>query len=403
MAGKTKPHAGKELSTTTSTPTQNQQGVKVAIPFAELVKYEVNIRSFHPNKNFEKLGFRFHGDDRGFSVGESWFGGKEKAGVTSRIWQRYLLNTALKETGDFSGRESPSKLETESNFSDSGPSIWRIFSWGGEHYDDPDYKPRGKLHITTATEPHGGQKIIQMKSHYAGENHAFITSKVQQYVFGGTIVPTLDVFNELLIRVERVSLYIDIVSLTYGDGFPNAESFIKDPAGNKLLLGAYVRIGFPATHLPGEQKRLMWANAIRIEITPDGNFGEKLWVFGEVIGGPSTLRDGYPNNKLIEQCKTGSQPNLYSNPFNDSPPRLTWDCGKVESISAKNKPLPLHLSAFTDINKVRSELDKVWQSAPIKEVTRTEWNNDPLHRNPNAGRDKDDYDLAEAKWKKQQP
>lgn len=402
MAGKTKPHAGKELSTTTSTPTQNQQGVKVAIPFAELVKYEVNIRSFHPNKNFEKLGFRFHGDDRGFSVGESWFGGPKQK-TTSRIWQRYSLDMNWKEVGDFSNKKAPADLKTESNFSGSGPGVWKVFSWGGEDYKDPDYKPRGKLQVTAANEPHGGQKILQTKSHYAGENHAFITSKVQQYVFGSTIVPTLDVFNELHIRVERVSLYIDIVSLTYGDGFPNAESFIKDPAGNKLLLGAYVRIGFPATHLPGEQKRLMWANAIRIEITPDGNFGEKLWVFGEVIGGPSTLRDDYPNNKLIEQCKTGSQPKLYSNPFNDSPPRLTWDCGKVESISAKNKPLPLHLSAFADIDKMRSELDKVWQSAPIKEVTRTEWNNDFLHRNPNAGRAKDDYELAEEKWKKHQP
>ena len=123
----------------------------------------------------------------------------------------------------------------------------------------------------------------------------------------------------------------------------------------------HVRIGFPATHLPGEQKRLMWANAIRVEITPDGNFGEKLWVFGEVIGGPPTLRDDYPNNKLIENCKAGAQPNLFNNPFNDSPGRFTWDCGKVDSISAKDKA-PLHLSAFTAIDKVRSELDKVWQS-----------------------------------------
>jgi hypothetical protein len=59
----------------------------------------------------------------------------------------------------------------------------------------------------------------------------------------------LDVFNKLFIRIERVSLYMDVTSLTYGDGFPNAESFIKDPAGKKLVLGTHVRIGFPATHL----------------------------------------------------------------------------------------------------------------------------------------------------------
>ena len=146
----------------------------------------------------------------------------------------------------------------------------------------------------------------------------------------------------------------------------------------------------------------MWANAIRVEITPDGNFGEKLWVFGEVICGPATLRDDYPNNKRLEICKAGARPYFYSNDHDENPQSFEWDCGKLDSISAKNKA-PLHLSAFTNIDKIRSELDKVWESAPIKKVTRTEWNNHHLHRNPNAGRAKDDYDLAEAKWKKQQP
>ena len=402
MAGKTKSIAGKELSTTTSTPTQNQQGVKVAIPFAKLVKYEVNIRSFHPNKNFERLGFRFHGDDRGFSVGESWFGTTQKGDVTSRIWQRYTLDMDWREVGDFSAENSPAKPATESNFSGGGPGFWAFFSWGGEEYKDREHKPRGKLQVTSATEPHGGHKIIQTKSHYAGENHAFLSSKTQQSIFGGTIVPTLDVFNELFIRVERVNLYMDIISFTYGDGFPNAESFIKDPIGNKLFLGSHVRIGFPATHLAGEQKRLMWANAMRVEITPEGNFGEKLWVFSEVIGGPDTLRDDYPASKSVEKCTAGTQPKLYSNPFNDSPMRFTWDCGKTESIGRKDKA-PLYLSAFTNLDQVRGELDTVWQSSPLKKITRTDWNNAHLHRNPNAGRAKDDYDVAEAKWKKLQP
>lgn len=119
--------------------------------------------------------------------------------------------------------------------SKGGPGLWGWLSWGDEDYSDRDHKPRGKLRVTAAHEPHGGQKIIQTKSHFAGENHAFLSSTTQQYVFGGTAVPTLDVFNELFIRVERIDLHMDIVSFTYGDGFPNAESFIKDPAGNKLF------------------------------------------------------------------------------------------------------------------------------------------------------------------------
>ena len=85
MAGKTKPYEGKLLATTISTPRQNQQRVKVKVLRAKLVAYEVNIRSFHPNQNFERAGFRFHGDDRGFSLGESWFGTVNKGDVTSRV------------------------------------------------------------------------------------------------------------------------------------------------------------------------------------------------------------------------------------------------------------------------------------------------------------------------------
>ena len=125
-----------------------------------------------------------------------------------------------------------------------------------------------------------------------------------------------------------------------------------------------MRSGFPATHLPGEQKRLMWANAIRVEITPDGNFGEKLWVFSEVIGGSPTLRDDYPNNKRLEIRKAGAQPYFYSNNHDENPQRFEWDC-KLESINAKHKA-PLQLSAFANIDKIRSELDNVWQTDPVK-------------------------------------
>ena len=83
-----------------------------------------------------------------------------------------------------------------------------------------------------------------------------------------------------------------------------------------------MRIGFPATHLTGEQKRLMWANAIRVEIAPEGNFGDKLCMFSGVIGDPPTLRVDYPGNKLIEKYKAGAQSDSYCNPLNGSPPKF---------------------------------------------------------------------------------
>jgi hypothetical protein len=151
---------------------------------------------------------------------------------------------------------------------------------------------------------------------------------------------------------------------------------------------------------------MMWANAIRIELTPDGNFGERLWVFAEVLGGPPSLHDDYPTNKYKEVCDAGT-----ANPTIDldiqptdglGPPVVNdtfrWNCGRLESISSKNDPLPLRLSAFTDISKMRAELDKTWRTPPAQRTTRTSWNDAHLHHDPNGGRAKDDYDVAIKKW-----
>ena len=53
----------------------------------------------------------------------------------------------------------------------------------------------------------------------------------------------------------------------------------------------HIRIGTPATHLFGDNKRLMWANAIRIGLKEDGTFTNTLWVFAQGLGGPKMLRD----------------------------------------------------------------------------------------------------------------
>ena len=48
----------KLLAEAMSTPVENKQRVQVPIPFAKLSPYTVNVRSFHPNKYFERAGFR---------------------------------------------------------------------------------------------------------------------------------------------------------------------------------------------------------------------------------------------------------------------------------------------------------------------------------------------------------
>lgn len=404
MDGSNKPNANTLLAKANTTPTQNQRGVEHKTLYVPLVTYEVNVRSFHPNKNFEPLGFRFHGDNRGFSTGASWFGKKTEEGQpTSRIWQRYTLDTACNAPAELSSSASPAKLATESNPSAPGPGAWGALGHT-EPYKDRRFKPRGSLQITSVTEPHGSHKIFRLKSYYGGENHAFLSSETLQKVFGGTVVPTLDVFNELFVRIERIRGYMDIISLTYGDGFPNCESFIKDPAGNVLMLGTHVRIGFPATHLWNKNQRLMWANAIRVRLDDQGNFGNDVWVFTQALSGSPELRDEYPTNKYGEVCSTAvSKPELkietIATPNRPATyAKLVWNCGKVSDISNANSPLPLYLSAFADVSAVRKELEKTWLTPPAKKTTRAGWNDAQLHREPNGGRAKDDYDLAKEKW-----
>ncbi|WP_041741006.1 hypothetical protein [Collimonas fungivorans] len=400
MAGEETKTIGRLLKVAKSTPSENQEGVAAQIKFAALAKYEVNVRSFHPNRQFERKGFRFHGDNRGFSLGESWVGGDDSKGrPTSRIWQRYILDTNLMVTGALT-KSTDSNLEQASNPSDSGPGLWSIFG-SREDYKKKEFQPHGTLVVTQVNTPHGGQKELRTKSWYGGINFAFLMSKPIEKVIGTTPVPSLDVFNEIWIKVERVNLYMDILSLTYGDGFPNCESFVKDPAGNTLFLGSHVRIGDPSTHLWNVNKRLMWANTIRIEIDEKGNFGQKLWVFGQVLGGSPSLRELYPTSGEDETCMIASG-DMKSDVSKKTWGKFEWNCGDPTQITQpeKGSTLPLYLSAYqTPLDVLSGLLDATWKIGPRNKTTRDDWNNYHLHRNPNEGRTKDDYDLADEKWK----
>lgn len=403
MAGKAPPKS-KVLKTTQSTPSYKQQGVVAAIERVALAKYEVNTRSFHPNKNFEPGGFRFHGDNRGFSLGESWANADEpdaRGRPTSRVWQRFQLDMALEKLGNLTNDKN-SKLKVGSNTSAPGPGLWGLLGHE-ERYDDEALKPKGTLQATVAQALHAGQKHVALSAWYGGENHAFISSTSQQKLTGHSIVPTLDVFSSFIFRLERVQHYMDIAVLVDGDGFPNTESFIKDPAGSTLFLGRHVRIGIPATHLFGKNHRFMWAYAIRIEMDTQGNFGEKLWVFAKAFGGPPNLRDEYPATGGGERCVPNTNPRVYSNPFDDKPATFTWACGKPEAMTQQAggkvpAAQPLHLSAFIDLAKVQAQLASIWEAGPIEKTTRTAWNQAHLHHNPNEGRAPEDYDLDASKW-----
>ena len=301
----------REIAETASTPVAQRDGHRVPLNLVSLSQYAVNVRSFHPNPQFEPGGFRFEGDDRGFSLGPSYFGRRIPAGgVTSRIWQRYTLDFARDQTQGDLGKNSA--LDQQCNPSSPGPGSWGV-AGSRETYDDPDFKPRGTLTAipflgnATSRSPQT-QILLARRSYYGGENFAFLGSRLDKKTLGTTVVPSLEVFSDVFVRLERVGGYMDIVSLVYGDGFPNCESFIEDAAGNKMMLGTHVRIGAPSTHLFGTHNRLFWVNALRVKVDDQGHFQDQLGMFCRVAGGPSSLRDKHPILRMDEFHSNRAQP-----------------------------------------------------------------------------------------------
>lgn len=271
----------KTLGSVVTTPADpNKKRQDVEIKMVKMANYQINLRSFHPNKQFEAKGFFFHGDDRGFSLGKTFFNPNAKvpplASVTSRVWSKANIDLSK-----IIKSQTSSPMTVESNT--SGPlRIAGVPILGhDEDYKDKKYRPTGEIQVTVPDIKFESPRSFNFTSHYHGKNHAFLFSRTAYDLTGMSHVPDLDVRHELMIRVERINKYMDITSLTYGDGFPNTEGFLEDAKGNKVFIGIHIRIGMPATHLAGDNKRLMWANAIRVGLSEDGTFTNTLWVFAQ--------------------------------------------------------------------------------------------------------------------------
>lgn len=246
------------LKQTASTPASQSTGQTVNIALAKLSSYQLNIRSFHPGTTFGWSGFDFEGDARGFSLGASGNSGATGAEVTSRIWHRFDADT---ENGVILN------MQTESN--DSGKQ-------GAEHTRyDGELRPKGGNWPIIKKES-GPITTIHIDGGYAGENHAFFPSAELKKSIGMTFVPSLDVSYRIIITIDRVTKYIDIVTLISGDGFPNCEAFISDASGQAVFLGVHVRKGSALFSLLGDKKYPMIASAIRLTIDDDGNFSGSI-------------------------------------------------------------------------------------------------------------------------------
>ncbi|RQS61552.1 hypothetical protein DID96_32920 [Burkholderia sp. Bp8963] len=410
VAAKSRP---KVLAEKDSTPREKQDGRPAPVELVKLVPYDINVRSFHPNKKFEPLGFRFHGDNRGFSLEESFhttYPKRKTGGVTSRVWHVFSPDFSRGSFDDFRKNLANSAF-TASNTS-SGPTL---FSDGPEPYTDDAFRPEGNAIASEFSRQHDGEQVAEMTFMYDGKNFAFRGSRYSQRETGHTVVPSLDVHGRVRIMIERVRKWMDIVVLIDGDGFPNCEAFIEDPAGNKLFLGTHVRIGTPATHLFGDNHRIMFAHVMRVELTADGNFGSKMWLFAQALGGTPDRREDYPAKADIKTpagSETVRMSDASAYPMGDAPPPIilpgmdlvAWPADPIAKIGdgvSGGFEVPIHISAYEDVGQVWQRLrDSVKKPPVTRALTRSAWNDYHLHRDPNDGRSKDSEDLDASLWKK---
>lgn len=222
---------------------------------AELADYQFNIRSFHPNKTFGWSGLFFEGDDRGFSLKPSG-----RKFPTSRIWQRFTLNTKSGKVSEIQTKSDPSKA-------------W----WGDESVEYKKEHQRPKWRVKASTrESSSSVKRYQITGHYGGENYAMPGSGELKEHLGFTYVPTLNVSYKILVDVDRHNRHIDVVTYVKGDGFPNCEAFVVGPDSTPVFLGVHVRKGAAPTTLAANLGYPMIAAAIRLPINRDGSFSGKI-------------------------------------------------------------------------------------------------------------------------------
>lgn len=220
-------------------------------PPTELVDYQFNIRSFHPNKTFGWSGLFFEGDNRRFSLKPSG-----TPSVTSRIWQRFTLSTSSGAISNLATRSDPSKAPWQNN---------------DVEYDNKRRRPKGQVIADARTLP---SKIrhYELQGRYGGENHAMPGSGELKESLGLTYVPTLNVNYKILIDIDRANRHMDIVTYVRGDGFPNCEAFVVGPGDSRVFLGVHVRKGAAPLALAANLGYPMIASAIRLPINLDGSF-----------------------------------------------------------------------------------------------------------------------------------
>lgn len=215
----------------------------------QLANYEINIRSFHPEKDFGWSGLWFEGDNRGFSLKPSGV-----APITSRIWHKLTLSTK-KTIITTRTKSDPSKAP-----------------WGDTKKTYDDYlAPKDSAHLKYKKLLNGNQQY-KITGQYGGVNHAMPGSSEMQEKLGLSYVPTLNVRYKIIIDIDTINAHMDIVTYITGDAFPNCEAFIVGPGGQAISLGIHVRKGAPPVSLSLNADFPMIASALRLPLNNNGSF-----------------------------------------------------------------------------------------------------------------------------------
>lgn len=227
------------------------------------------VRSFHPLSNFGLAGLGYHGDNRGFS-----FQVDEK--TTSRIYAIAEINLAAANIRRVAIKSDPSS------------SLGNLIE---QDYSTPETQPRfttfsGMIDPYREDGDQGGQLLLA----YTGQNFAMplADNDTVRDNLWEAVVPGLDVTAALNIEVDRDAERMSFALRMVGDGFPNAEAFLIDPADEALMLVTHRRIGSALHQLRGNRRIAMASSGGEVDF-PNDQLGTELEIhwcidYAEITG-----------------------------------------------------------------------------------------------------------------------
>ncbi|MFO7858891.1 MAG: hypothetical protein R6V11_08215 [Ectothiorhodospiraceae bacterium] len=216
-------------------------------------RYQVTIRSFHPDESFEEEGLWFRGDDRGFST-------QPNDKVTSRIY--YSMDIDLAK-GQIAHRHIDSDESVQPHF--------------GLEYEYTDHGPEEEIKWKEFVNGSDGVHVAWISGRYRGTNHAVPLSEWSAEWLGSSFVPSIHVHYELAFIFDGQRQILDFIANLRGNAYPNHEVLIRDLDGRAIFVGGHVRSGTAYTQLGDSRANSnLLTNAVRIGLNASGRFDNQV-------------------------------------------------------------------------------------------------------------------------------